>query len=358
MGGNDLKGSIPDTLGKLMKLQKLTMNSSNLMGSIPVTLCNLGRLFELNLEKNQLSRQLPGCLGNISSLRRIYLEIGSVKGMQMLNLSGNQFSSDIPNSIGQHENLENLITSRNKFHGSIPKSLSELVALQYLDLSHNNLFGVIPKSLETLKNILYLNISYNELSGEIPKEGIFKNLTASSFKGNRELCGASQFEVMQCKANTTRSSSKTKVLKYVLPSIALVIILAIIMIWLITRCNRNTTLISQSSSLNTIKRISNEDILKSTNNFDDESLIGRGSIGSIYKGIFSDGMIAAIKAMDVDLVDGVEENIEAKERCFISIMRLVLECTSDLPEERLSMEYVLIRIKKIKMEFLSDVAEE
>ncbi|CAI9784387.1 unnamed protein product [Fraxinus pennsylvanica] len=616
MGGNDLNGGIPDALGKLKKLQKLKINSCNLTGSIPVTFCELGRLFELNLENNQLShplpgclgntlcelgrlfelnlensqlsRPLPGCLGNISSLRKIYLghneltsvelsvlwtnkdlqivdlsynnlngslgsEIGSVKGIQLLNLSGNQFSSDIPNTIGQLENLENLIFSSNKLHGSIPESFSELIALQYLDLSHNNLFGVIPKSFETLKNLVYLNVSFNELSGEIPNEGIFKNLTASSFTGNRDLWGASQFEVMQCKANTARSSTKTRVLKYVLPSVALVIILAIIMIWLMTRCNRKTGLTTQSSSLITVKRISYYDILKSTNNFDDENLIGRGSIGSVYKGTFSDGMIAAIKvfnlnletanqsfdtecnilcnirhrnlvtglgscsnldfkalvldympkgnfsswlysfgyclnidqrleimidlgsalaylhhghpspvvhcdlkpsnilldedmvvhvgdfgisklltedqrilhtqtlgtigymapeygstglistmadvysygiilmetftkkkptddifagdlsmrgwlfelypdkviqAMDVDLVDGVEENIVAKESCFRSIMGLALECTSDLPEERLNMENVLIRLKKIKMEFLSNVTEE
>ncbi|CAA2983668.1 probable LRR receptor-like serine threonine-kinase At3g47570 [Olea europaea subsp. europaea] len=485
MGGNDLNGEIPNQLGKLKKLQKLDLSSSKLKGSIPATLCDLG-------------------------------QIGSVKGMQVLNLSGNQFSSDIPKSIGRLENLENLIFSGNELHGYISESFSELVALQYLDLSQNGLIGAIPKSLETLKNLVYLNVSFNELSGEIPSEGIFKNLTASSFTGNRDLCGASQFEVMQCKANTTISSSKTRVLKYILPSIVLVIILAIIVVWLMTRCNRNTTLTSQSSSLITIKRISYYDILKSTNNFDDENLIGRGSIGSVYKGAFFDGMIAAIKvfnldleaanksfdtecnirhrnlvklisscsnldlkalrleimmnlasalvylhhghpspvvhydlkpssvlldedmvvhvadfgisklltedqrilhtqtleygstgilstmadvysygiilmetftkkkptydifvgdlnmrgwlfdlypdkvtqAVDVDLVDGVEKNIEAKVSCFRSTMGLALECTSDLPEEQLNMENVLIRFKKIKMEFLSNITEE
>ncbi|KAL2496804.1 putative LRR receptor-like serine/threonine-protein kinase [Forsythia ovata] len=585
IGGNDLEGEIPGALSRLNKLQKLIINNSKLKGSIPVILCDLGRLFELNLENNQLSQQLPRCLGNISSLRRIYLghneltsvelsalwrnknlqivdlsynnlngslgsEIGSVQGMQVLNLSGNQFSGDIPNTIGRLEHLEKLIFSSNNLHGYIPESFSELVELQYLDLSHNNLSGAIPKSLEKLPNLVYFNVSFNRLSGEIPNEGLFKNLTADSFIGNKELCGASRFKVMQCKA---RSSSKTRAWKYILPSIAFIICLAIIVVWLMRHRNRNTTLTSQSSSLVTVKRISYYDILKSTNNFDDENLIGRGSMGKVYKGTFSDGMIAAIKVfnldlesanhsfdtecnilcnirhrnlvkvisscsnldlkalvldymskgnfsswlyssdyclnmdqrleimidlasaleylhhghpfpvvhcdlkpsnilldedmvahvadfgisklltqdeiilhtktlgtigymapeygstgmistmadvysygillmetftkkkptddifagelnlrswlfelypdaivqvMDVDIVDGVEENIKAKESCFRSIMGLALECTADLPERRLNMENVLMRLKKIKIEFLSNVTEE
>ncbi|CAI9784388.1 unnamed protein product [Fraxinus pennsylvanica] len=210
MGGNDLNGGIPDALGKLKKLQKLKINSSNLTGSIPVTLCELGRLFELNLENNQLSHPLLGCLGNISSLRKIYL-------------------------------------------------------------GHNELTSVELSALWTNKDLQIVDLSYNNLNGSLGSE------------------------IGSCKANTTRSSSKTRVLKYVLPSVALVIILTIIMIWLTTRCNRKTVLASQSSSLITVKRISYYDIHKSTNNFDDENLIGRGSIGSVYKRTFFDGMIAAIK---------------------------------------------------------------
>ncbi|XP_022870740.1 probable LRR receptor-like serine/threonine-protein kinase At3g47570 [Olea europaea var. sylvestris] len=312
MGGNDLNGEIPNELGKLKKLQKLDLSSNKLKGSIPTTLCDLGHLFELNFEKNQLSQQLPGCFRNI--------KIGSAKGMQVLNLSGNQFSSDIPNSIGRLENLENLIFSGNELHAYIPESFSELVALQYLDLSQNDLIGVIPKSLATLQNVVYLNVSFNELSGEIPSEGILKNLTASSFTGNRDLCGAYQFEVMQCKANTTRSSSKTRVLNMFYHQL-------------------NTTLTSQSSSLITIKRISYYDILKSTNNFDDENLIGRGSIGSVNKGTFFDGMIAAIEVFNLDL-EAANKSFDTE--CNIrhrNLVRVISSC-SNLDLKALVLDYM------------------
>ncbi|CAI9771394.1 unnamed protein product [Fraxinus pennsylvanica] len=60
---------------------------------------------------------------------------------------------------------------------------------------------------------------------------------------------------------------------------------------------------------------------------------------------------AIIHIVDVDLVHAAEDNIRAKERCFGSIMKLALECTADLSEERLNMKDVLTRLKKIKTEF-------
>ncbi|KAL2471205.1 Serine/threonine-protein kinase UCN [Abeliophyllum distichum] len=45
-----------------------------------------------------------------------------------------------------------------------------------------------------------------------------------------------------------------------------------------------------------------------------------------------------MQIMDVDVVNGFEQNVRAKESCFISIMGLALECTDDLPEERLNMK--------------------
>lgn len=35
----------------------------------------------------------------------------------------------------------------------------------------------------------YLNISFNKLNGEAPKEGVFRNASAISIKGNNDLCG-------------------------------------------------------------------------------------------------------------------------------------------------------------------------
>ncbi|CAI9757223.1 unnamed protein product [Fraxinus pennsylvanica] len=493
IGGNELTGTIPTTLGQLRKLQKLRLDDNKLQGSVPVNLCNLENLYYLDLGINQLSQELPTCLGHLTSLREIYLdnnsltstipstlwtnkniqilsftdnllngslapEIGSIEGMRELYLSGNQFSGYIPSTIGQLQNLENLSLSNNRLHGPIPELFDNLISLKMLDLSKNKLDGVIPKSLEKLEYLEYFNVSFNELNGEIPNEGPFKYFTTDFFIGNRELCGASHFKVKPCEHNTTRISSKTRVLK---------------------RHSRSTLQPAHSTSPSIVKRISYYEVLNATNKFGEENLIGKGSIGSVYKGTFSNGMIAAIKVfnldleganqsfdtecqilcnirhrnlvkpsnilldedmvahvadfgiaklfpedqrisitktlgtigymapeygstglvstmadvysygimlmetftkkkptddifigeftmrkwvlesfpdaitqiVDVDLVNAAEDNIRAKESCFRLIMELALECTTDLPEERLIAKDVLTRLKKIKTKF-------
>ncbi|KAL2496762.1 LRR receptor-like serine/threonine-protein kinase FLS2 [Forsythia ovata] len=378
IGGNELTGTIPDTLGQLINMQMLRLNDNNIQGSINVNLCNLVNLYHLDLGNNHLSRQLPTCLGNLTSLRELNLsynsltftipstlwtnkeiqimdlsynlfngslapEIGSVKAMRELYLSRNQFSGEIPSTIGQLQSLVNLTLSNNRLHAPILESLGDLISLQYLDLSKNNLYGEIPRSLEKLKELVYFNVSFNELSGEIPNGGPFKNLTADFFIGNSKLCGASQYNVMPCKGNATSSSSKTRILKYILPSIALVIILAIILVYLMRCHNRNTLLPTQCTSPTTIKRISYYEVLNATNKFGEENLIGIGSIGSVYKGIFSDGMIAAIKVFNLDLEGAnMSFDTECRTLCKIhhrNIVKVITSC-SNIDLKALVLEYM------------------
>ncbi|CAI9776771.1 unnamed protein product [Fraxinus pennsylvanica] len=60
--------------------------------------------------------------------------------------------------------------------------------------------------------------------------------------------------------------------------------------------------------------------------------------------------------VDIDLVNRVEENVQAKESFFKSIMGLALECTEELPEERPNMKDVLIRLKKIRNEYFKSIS--
>ncbi|CAA3033659.1 probable LRR receptor-like serine threonine-kinase At3g47570 [Olea europaea subsp. europaea] len=378
IGGNKLTGTIPKILGQLRKLQKLRLDANKLQGSVPVNICNLENLYYLDLSINQLSQQLPTCLGHLTFLREIYLddnsltstipstlwsnkeiqilsftnnllngslapEIGSIEGMRELYLSGNQFSGDIPSTIGQLLSLENLSLSNNRLHGPIPDSFGNLMSLKTLDLSKNKLNGVIPKSLEKLEYLKYFNVSFNELNGEIPNEGPFKYFTVDFFMGNRELCGASHFKVKPCEHNTTRISSKTRVLKYILPSIAVVFILAIAVVYLIRGHSRNKLLPALSTFAITVERISYYEVLNATNKFSEENLIGEGSIGSVYKGTFSNGMIAAIKVFNLDL-EGANQSFETECQMLCNIrhrnlVKVISSC-SNLDLKALVLEYM------------------
>ncbi|KAL0427257.1 UNVERIFIED_CONTAM: Receptor kinase-like protein Xa21 [Sesamum latifolium] len=338
---NNLTGQFPDTIGNLRILQRFRANDNGIQGGIPSGLCNLEGLYELNLSKNNLSGELPSCLGNISSLREIYLdsnslasslpssfwrnkdvlvvnlssnflygalgqEIGSVVGLRELYLGWNNFSGEIPTSIGGLQELVNLSLSMNMLDGSIPEEFGDLVSLEYLDLSHNNISGIIPTSMEKLRHLVYLNLSFNELSGEIPNGGPFQNFSAASFIGNNALCGASRFNVMACKTTESRKPRRNRVLKYVLPFCALLVLIIGLLTWVLIRFGKKGNRHQVESGIALRQRISYVEILKATEDFAADNLLGSGSFGKVYKGTFLDGAVAAIKVFNLDVQDAIK----------------------------------------------------
>ncbi|KAL2476721.1 Leucine-rich repeat protein kinase family protein [Abeliophyllum distichum] len=74
---------------------------------------------------------------------------------------------------------------------------------------------------------------------------------------------------------------------------------------------------------------------------------------TIRRWVFESFPDSIMDIVNVDVPRGEEENINARESCLKLLLGLALECTVDLPEERLDMEEVVVRLKKIKIEFLS-----
>jgi len=132
LSGSELK-SLPETIGDLTTLKKLTMYKTQLT-SLPETIGNLTSLKELTLMDNRLS-SLPASIGNLSSL-------------QILELSRNKLES-LPASIGNLSSLQILNLHWNKLE-SLPVSIGNLSSLQILELTKNN-FEVVPASLDTLR---------------------------------------------------------------------------------------------------------------------------------------------------------------------------------------------------------------
>ncbi|KAL5703664.1 non-specific serine/threonine protein kinase [Ranunculus cassubicifolius] len=77
----------------------------------------------------------------------------------------------------------------NLFYGTIPQSLQSLRGIQWIDFSHNNLSGKIPDFFTNVSFLQSLDLSYNDLDGKVPEDGIFKNASAISVRGNKKLCG-------------------------------------------------------------------------------------------------------------------------------------------------------------------------
>jgi LRR receptor-like serine/threonine-protein kinase FLS2 len=336
---NNLTGNMPSTIGGLEGLQRLELGDNKIEGFIPEEICQLKNLGELYLSNNKISGSIPNCISNLSLLQKLYLSFNRLEtpiplnlwslenllfldlssnflgeylfpnmtklhAIEHIDLSQNQITGNIPSIIGAFESLNYLNLSNNSFQGEIPHSFGSLKGLDMLDLSYNDLSGAIPKSLETLLQLKYLNVSFNKLSGEIPSTRPFANFTAKSFSGNKALCGNPIFGVLRCpNSGSKRSKVKQSLLKYFLPTIALVILCLALVYMLRRHQESNLQVPSLFNTLHVLEHrmISYQELCQGTNNFCESNLLGVGGFGSVYRGILLDGTIVAIKVLNLQL---------------------------------------------------------
>jgi hypothetical protein len=86
VSGNNLNGTIPDSIGDLTYADQIWLFDNQLSGSIPTTITNLVNLTKLGLFNNQLTDNLPADIGDMTNLTH-------------LSLDRNQLSGEIPASI-------------------------------------------------------------------------------------------------------------------------------------------------------------------------------------------------------------------------------------------------------------------
>ncbi|KAK2983063.1 hypothetical protein RJ640_006450 [Escallonia rubra] len=184
MGNNSLHGTIPEEIGKLYRLQHLSLSLNSfqddnyISGSIPLDVGNLVNLELIALSTNMFSGKIPESIGNLFKLKELYMH-------------GNYISGKLPSSIGNISELSVLYLKANMLEGRIPLSLGNCTKLQALGLQYNQLIGMIPEQLvglSSLSRALYLN--QNRLTGPLPLQvGNLKNLGLLNISGNR-LTGA------------------------------------------------------------------------------------------------------------------------------------------------------------------------
>ncbi|XP_059068899.1 putative leucine-rich repeat receptor-like serine/threonine-protein kinase At2g24130 [Cryptomeria japonica] len=221
--------------------------------------------------------------------------------VQGIDLSGNQLSSFIPSAIASCSALEYLDLSHNIFEGPITDSVSKLRNLQELDISNNKLSGTIPESLQNLTVLTILNVSFNLLKGEIPKAGPFTKLTASSFRGNPELCGQWIFSLPACPSagSSGRLWNFHKLFKYITFVISFLVVYCLY-VSLLYRYFFGKRNVEQPSIEFPHPRISYKELSTATNGFAKGNLLGVGGVGSVYKGVLDNGTLIAVKALNLE----------------------------------------------------------
>ena len=214
---NNLEGTIPSELGRLVNLTLLHLNSNSLSGGIPSAIGGLVNLNELNLRDNgNLSGPLPIEATAITSLRilsldgtrlcipadaafRLWLDgIGTQSGVTFCTegteqaadrgilvrffdttggpdwTNNNNWLSSEP--LGAWQGLTTDVAGRvmelnlegNNLTGVIPHEIGHLQSLRVMSLPRNSLSGEIPAEIGALSALRKLNLADNRLIGEIP----------------------------------------------------------------------------------------------------------------------------------------------------------------------------------------------
>ncbi|KAK5795413.1 hypothetical protein PVK06_036677 [Gossypium arboreum] len=308
---NFLFGTIPHSIGNLIELTELVLHFNNLQGSIPSGLGNCKKLLLMDLSSNNLSGPIPPEVLGLPSLSivlnlssnyltgELSVEVEKLKNLGTLDVSQNRLSGLLPNNLGSCASLVELYLQGNLFEGPIPSYLSSLRGLEALDLSDNNLSGGIPEFLVRFGALKYLNLSFNDFEGVIPSEGVFKNTSATFVEGNSKLCGGiPELHLSRCNSKTPANTSlKLKITIIVVISGVTLVFCIFLIIWYRKKKEQKptTTLVE-----NSLLQLSYQSILRATNGFSPQNLIGSGSFGYVYKGILkANGAVIAVKVLNL-----------------------------------------------------------
>ncbi|GAB2254202.1 hypothetical protein Droror1_Dr00022011 [Drosera rotundifolia] len=341
LNSNMLNGTIPDTLAK----QSGNMPGGLVLGKKYVYLRNdgskdchgAGNLLEFGGIRQDSLDRIP--TRQSCNFTRIYrgdtaATFNHNGSMIFLDLSYNALEGSIPKELGEMYYLSIMNLAHNNLSGPIPEELGDLKNVGLIDLSYNHLSGQIPQSLTGLTLLTDIDLSNNDLSGMIPDTGQFETFPAYRFSNNSGLCG---YPLPQCHSSSGSAGSQHQKhrrqaslagsvamgLLFSLFCIFGLIIVAVEMrkrrkkqeaaldvrdvdgnshsgtansAWKFTS-NREALSINLATFEKPLRKLTFADLLKATNGFHNDSLIGSGGFGDVYKAQLKDGSIVAIKKL-------------------------------------------------------------
>ncbi|KAG6551452.1 hypothetical protein Mapa_006875 [Marchantia paleacea] len=339
LSSNGLVSAIPASLSSLSGMETLDLSFNALTGTMPPELGQLVALTGLHLQGNAISGPIPPEIGFLSQLQVLDLHSMDLEGfvpdavtdctsLSMLDISDNQLSGQIPEHMSALSDLEVLNMAVNGFDGSIAAELGNLTKLRSLDLSNNSLDGSIPPSLGALSALRFLNASFNNLSGPIPRNGALGLFNMSSFLGNPGLCGSPLNTLCQSlppalapagsivrQGRGTRLLSSSSIIAISAAAFIAfgVFVVTIMNVRAIRKRREGDILVYESSPPSPdVSPIVGKLVLFSKDLpsryedwktgtkalLDRECMIGRGTLGTVYKATFEGGLSIAVKKLE------------------------------------------------------------
>ncbi|CAK9138191.1 unnamed protein product [Ilex paraguariensis] len=271
----------------MRNLRVLALSNNSLSGMIPPSIYNLSALTILSLAYNQLQ-------GNIQPSKGMMLP-----HLQLLELQHSLFTGPLPFSVSNLTELESLQVYENNFTGKITINFGGLKKIWRVLLFYNNFGSGAPDEMNFINSMVNCS-SLQQL--ELAVKGVFTNVSAISIFGNSRLCGGiSELDLPRrtVKKMKERNMSLAHILITSVAStlVAITIVSSFTLFWLKKkRKSPSVGLLMEEPFL----RMPYQRLLKATNGFSSENLIGEGSFGSVYKGMLDEeGLMVAIKVLNL-----------------------------------------------------------
>ncbi|CAL9202945.1 unnamed protein product [Musa hybrid cultivar] len=273
-------------------------------------------------------------------------KVGELVYLEVLELSGNNITGNIPGELANLSRLTRLSLHNNRFTGEIPASLGRLPKLKFMDLSENHLNGKIPDSLSSLGSLTDINLAYNKLTGGVPKQ--LYQVTKFNFTGNNLSCGANLLN--QCESDLldqggSHNSKRTLLLGGIGGGIGLILATVLFLLWRSRKKDYLHDLFvdvageaDRKIEFGQLKRFSWRELQIATDDFNEKNVLGQGGFGKVYLGVLSDNSKVAIKRL-TDQGNRAGEDAFLREVDLISVavhknlLRLIGFCTT--PTEQL-----------------------
>ncbi|KAF5931568.1 hypothetical protein HYC85_027739 [Camellia sinensis] len=149
---NAFEGGIPSSFGKMSNLDVLDLSTNNFSGEVPNRLVrNCISLGALKLSNNNFRGQIFSVDFNLTHL-------------WTLQLNDNQFTGPVTNVLFKLHELYFLDISNNYMSGKIPSSMGNMTSLRTLIMGNNSFNGEFPCALVPR---VFMDISYNLFSGSM-----------------------------------------------------------------------------------------------------------------------------------------------------------------------------------------------
>ncbi|XP_026409008.1 LRR receptor-like serine/threonine-protein kinase RCH1 [Papaver somniferum] len=186
--GNRLSGQIPDEMGNCLGLQYLNLNGNYLSGILPPKIFKLTSLWDIG--GNQITGKIPSSIGFLQHfgffdavdnevVGEIPYSIGFLQQLGFLKLQGNRLNGKIPEAIGLMQALGLLNLSSNDFEGQIPSEVGRIINLETLILTNNSFHGEVPSKLTNFSRQDNQDLSETFFSGRVLPN---KNFSSFSVK--------------------------------------------------------------------------------------------------------------------------------------------------------------------------------